>query len=31
MKKVLFTSALALIAVVASAQEPNFTMGGGFG
>ena len=32
MKKVLFTVALALIAAVASAQEPNFPMmGGGFG
>ncbi len=32
MKKVLFTAALALVAVVASAQEPNFPMmGGGFG
>ena len=32
MKKVLFTVALALVAVVASAQEPNFPMmGGGFG
>ena len=32
MKKVLFTVALALVAVAASAQEPNFPMmGGGFG
>ena len=31
MKKVLFTVALALVAAGASAQEPNFTMGGGFG
>ena len=31
MKKVLFTVALALVAAGVSAQEPNFTMGGGFG
>ena len=32
MKKVLFSAALALVAVAASAQEPNFPMmGGGFG
>ena len=29
MKKVLFTVALALVAVAASAQEPNFPMMGG--
>lgn len=31
MKKLLFTAVLALVAAGASAQEPNFTMGGGFG